>query len=81
MQSGGTQSSVSQQRIDFFSDHYYVLYFTTQYMDDYGNFKKKFAKLYSEEFSGDGIAISQMYALFMSQKIYLDNSIMPWFNN
>lgn len=74
-------STISTRRMQFFRDHYFVLRFTSQYVNQYGELRHKFYESYSTEWDGEDSTLPIMWTLLESQKIFMDNSIMPWLNN
>ena len=65
----------------FFDHHYYIIYFTVNTFDDFGNVKQVVHTAFSSEFDVHEDYTAFTYVMVHTQRTFMDDTIMPWYNN
>jgi len=78
-------SSINQQenqnRLTFLTNYNLVLKFTSLEFDQMGKMRKVWYEIAGSQFQVPGSSSARVYALMETARIYLDDTIMPWYNN
>lgn len=65
----------------FFDFYYFVFYFTTKAFTDYGHIKFVVNEGFSSNFDLHEEYMADIFPIIHTKKSYMDDTIMPWYNN